>query len=64
MGVSEAPRIENGRKAMNRTRSLPIGTTLFAYTTETYGGKRVQKSVYKGIGPVPVKNQGVVWPKR
>jgi len=34
------------------------------YTTETYEGKRVQKFVYKGIGPVPKGNQGVVWPKR
>ncbi|SVB30271.1 uncharacterized protein METZ01_LOCUS183125, partial [marine metagenome] len=33
------------------------------YTTETYEGKRVQKFVYKGMGPVPSENQGVVWPK-
>ncbi|MFQ5702888.1 MAG: hypothetical protein ACE5HT_02590 [Gemmatimonadales bacterium] len=32
------------------------------YTTETYEGKRVQKFVYKGLGPVTKKNQGVVWP--
>jgi DNA-binding beta-propeller fold protein YncE len=32
------------------------------YTTETYEGKRVQKFVYKGMGPIPAKNQGVVWP--
>ncbi|MFQ5742798.1 MAG: hypothetical protein ACE5HV_04330 [Acidobacteriota bacterium] len=32
------------------------------YTTETYEGKRVQKFVYKGMGPVAKKNQGVVWP--
>ncbi len=32
------------------------------YTTETYEGKRVQKFVYKGIGPVTRMNQGVVWP--
>jgi sugar lactone lactonase YvrE len=32
------------------------------YTTETYEGKRLQKFVYKGIGPVP-EAQGVVWPK-
>jgi len=31
------------------------------YTTETYEGKRIQKFVYKGIGPVP-RDQGVVWP--
>jgi DNA-binding beta-propeller fold protein YncE len=34
------------------------------YTTETYEGKRVQKFVYKGLGPVAEENQGVVWPKR
>ncbi|MFQ6045503.1 MAG: hypothetical protein ACE5PT_03960 [Gemmatimonadales bacterium] len=33
------------------------------YTTETYEGKRVQKFVYKGIGPVTKKNQGVPWPR-
>ena len=34
------------------------------YITETYEGKRVQKFVYKGIGPVTKDNQGVVWPTR
>ena len=34
------------------------------YTTETYEGKRVQKFVYKGLGPVTAQNQGVVWPGR
>jgi hypothetical protein len=34
------------------------------YTTETYEGKRVQKFVYKGLGPVPAANQGVLWPRR
>jgi hypothetical protein len=33
------------------------------YTTETYEGKRVQRFMYKGIGPVP-KAQGTVWPTR
>ena len=33
------------------------------YTTETYEGKRVQKFVYKGLGPVTAENQGVVWPR-
>ena len=32
------------------------------YTTETYEGKRLQKFVYKGVGTVTRKNQGVVWP--
>lgn len=32
------------------------------YTTETYEGKRVQKFVYKGLGPVTTRDQGTVWP--
>lgn len=32
------------------------------YTVETYEGKRVQKFVYKGMGPITEKDQGVVWP--
>ncbi len=34
------------------------------YTTETYEGKRIQKFVYKGIGPVVAGSQGVAWPKK
>jgi DNA-binding beta-propeller fold protein YncE len=34
------------------------------FTTETYEGKRIQKFVYKGIGSVSTRNQGVVWPGR
>ena len=34
------------------------------YTTETYEGKRVQKFVYKGLGPVTAENQGTPWPNR
>ena len=33
------------------------------FTTETYDGRRVQKFVYRGMGPVS-RNQGVVWPVR
>jgi DNA-binding beta-propeller fold protein YncE len=33
------------------------------YTTETFRGQRVQKFIYKGIGPVTKENQGVLWPK-
>ena len=33
------------------------------FTTETYRGQRVQKFIYKGVGPVTKKNQGVLWPK-
>jgi DNA-binding beta-propeller fold protein YncE len=33
------------------------------FTTETYRGQRVQKFHFRGLGPVPKKDQGVVWPK-
>jgi len=33
------------------------------FTTETYEGKRVQRFVYKGVGPV-ARVQGAPWPKR
>jgi hypothetical protein len=32
------------------------------YTTETYEGKRVQKFVYRGMGAVGERDQGVPWP--
>ena len=32
------------------------------YTTETYEGKRVQKFVYMGMGPVTEADQGAAWP--
>jgi DNA-binding beta-propeller fold protein YncE len=32
------------------------------FTTETYRGQRVQKFIYKGVGPVDTQ-QGVLWPK-
>ncbi len=34
------------------------------YTGETYRGQRVQKFVYKGLGPVTKEDQGVVWPSK
>src|SRR5579863_5232445 len=33
------------------------------FTAETYRGQRIQKFIYKGIGPVTKFDQGVVWPK-
>ncbi len=33
------------------------------FTTETYEGKRVQKFVYKGMGPVTTMDQGAPWPR-
>ncbi len=32
------------------------------YTTETYEGKRVQRFLLKGVGPVTKMDQGVPWP--
>ena len=32
------------------------------YTVETYEGKRVQKFLLKGVGPIANRNQGVLWP--
>ena len=32
------------------------------YTAETYTGARVQRFLYKGVGPVTKAEQGVVWP--
>ena len=33
------------------------------YTGETYEGKRVQKFLYKGVGPVTTKDRAPVWPR-
>lgn len=33
------------------------------YTTETYEGKRLQKFVYRGLGPVMNEDQGTLWPE-
>ena len=32
------------------------------YTAETYTGARVQRFIFKGVGPVTAREQGVVWP--
>ncbi len=42
--------------------SIAIDSKGNLYTTETYQGRRVQKFVAKGIGSVPRKEMGVVWP--
>jgi len=33
------------------------------YTTETYEGKRLQKFVFRGVGPIPAAAQGALWPE-
>ena len=42
--------------------SIAIDSKGNLYTTETYQGRRVQKFVAKGVGNVPRKEMGVVWP--
>ena len=34
------------------------------YATDTYTGARVQRFLYKGVGPVTKAEQGVAWPAR
>jgi hypothetical protein len=43
--------------------SIATDTKGNIYTTETYEGKRVQRFIYKGIGPVTKQEQGVIWPR-
>ena len=44
--------------------SIAVDSKGNIYTTETYEGKRVQKFVNMGIGPVPAGEQGVPWPRK
>ena len=34
------------------------------YTAETYTGARVQRFIFKGVGPVTKMDQGVPWPRK
>ena len=43
--------------------SIAVDSKGNIYTTETYSGKRLQKFVYKGLGPVTTDRQGVPWPR-
>ena len=47
--------------------SIAVDSDGNIYTTETYEGSRIQKFVYKGMGPIPAgaegtNSQGVLWP--
>ncbi len=47
--------------------SIAVDSAGNIYTTETYEGSRIQKFVYKGMGPIPAgaegtSSQGVLWP--
>ncbi len=44
--------------------SIAIDSKGNLYTTETYEGKRLQKFVFKGLGPVAGAAQGPPWPNR
>jgi hypothetical protein len=45
------------------THSIAVDSKGNIYTTETYEGKRVQRFMYKGLGPVDKANQGAIWPR-
>ena len=45
------------------THSIASDSKGNVFTAETRRGQRVQKFVYKGVGPVTKKDQGVLWPK-
>jgi DNA-binding beta-propeller fold protein YncE len=44
--------------------SIAVDSKGNIYTTETYEGKRVQRFLYRGMGPVQKENQGVLWGTR
>jgi DNA-binding beta-propeller fold protein YncE len=44
--------------------SIAVDSKGNIYTTETYTGKRLQKFVLKGMGPVTSDKQGAPWPRR
>lgn len=43
--------------------SIAIDNEGNLFTTETYGGRRIQKFIYKGLAPVTKFDEGVPWPK-
>ena len=44
------------------THNVAVDSHGNLYTTETFEGKRLQKFVYKGTGPIRAPHQGVLWP--
>jgi hypothetical protein len=44
--------------------SIAVDSKGNIYTTETYTGKRLQRFVFKGVGPVPKANGAVAWPEK
>src|SRR5439155_24987502 len=47
-----------------RVHNLDTDSKGNLYATETYTGARVQRFIYKGVGPVTKLSQGVPWPKK
>jgi DNA-binding beta-propeller fold protein YncE len=43
--------------------SIAVDSQGNIYTTETYRGQRLQRFIYKGMGAVTERDQGVVWPQ-
>jgi len=56
---------DGGRQpgAFYAVHSVAVDSKGNLYTTETYRGQRVQRFMFRGVGPVTKKDQGVVWPK-
>jgi hypothetical protein len=56
---------DGGRYAgeFHGVHSIAIDSRGNLFTTETYEGRRIQKFMYKGMGPVTKLDQGVPWPK-
>jgi DNA-binding beta-propeller fold protein YncE len=57
---------EGGRipGAFLAVHSISVDAQGNVYTGEASEGQRVQKFVFKGIGPVTSKDQGILWPRR
>jgi len=53
----------NSAGEFHGVHSIAIDSKGNLFTTETYGGRRIQKFVYKGMGPVTKMDEGVAWPK-
>jgi len=53
----------NSAGEFHGVHSIAIDSKGNLFTTETYGGRRIQKFVYKGMGAVTKTDEGVAWPK-
>ncbi|HEY5084844.1 MAG TPA: hypothetical protein VII48_10000, partial [Rhizomicrobium sp.] len=54
----------NSAGEFHGVHSIAIDSKGNLFTTETYGGRRIQKFLYKGMGPVTQgADEGVAWPK-